>query len=373
MKKLVIVFAALMAGAFAFASCDKNDGPVEPPITSQPSDTVPKYTVTVRCADGWGTVSVGASSSATTEVREGAAVTITATPADGCEFVCWTYTVDGESLRADAPTFEYPEVRSDMSFTAVFSRTDYEMVFEDDFEQADAVPDPAKWTLCDRGSSAWCKHMSESYDQAYVRDGRLVLVAEKVDGEYRAGGVRMLNDLGFMYGRVEVAARFAVMAQGSWPAIWMMPSRPMWSGWPQCGEIDIMEHLNRESNVWNVIHSHYVDNLGHRSDPVYSATPSVKTSDVNVYAIDWTEDAIKFSVNGKTTLSYPNLHLADNATVKQWPFDAPFYLILNNALGGAGTWPGNIIDSQLPSLFEIEYVKVMNPIVQYSETMGEDS
>ncbi len=54
-------------------------------------------------------------------------------------------------------------------------------------------------------------------------------------------------------------------------------------------------------------------------------------------------------VNGITTLVYPNLHLTDENVKKQWPFDTSFYLILNYALGGAGTWPGVITDSELPA------------------------
>mgnify|MGYP003102371843 FL=1 len=67
-------------------------------------------------------------------------------------------------------------------------------------------------------------------------------------------------------------------------------------------------------------------------------------------------------MNGATTLVYPNLHLADESVKKQWPFDTSFYLILNYALGGAGTWPGTITDSELPAKMEIDWVKVSQPV-----------
>jgi len=65
-----------------------------------------------------------------------------------------------------------------------------------------------------------------------------------------------------------------------------------------------------------------------------------------------------FSVNGVTTLTYPNLNLEDESTKKQWPFCSPYYLILNQAVGGSGTWPGPITDSQLPAIMEVDWVRV---------------
>ena len=102
------------------------------------------------------------------------------------------------------------------------------IVFQDDFNQADSIPDRNKWSLCKKGSPAWSKYLSESYDQAYVHDGKLVLVAEKVNGVYKTGGVQSLGKAEFQYGKIEICARFTKTAKG---------------GWPACGEIDIMEQL----------------------------------------------------------------------------------------------------------------------------------
>lgn len=235
-------------------------------------------------------------------------------------------------------------------------QSDSLLIFEDNFEQTEAIPDTTKWELCAKGSSAWNTYMSCSYDQAYVADGMLVLKAEKVNGVYKAGGVRMRNNKAFKYGRLEVSARFTKTAQGSWPAIWMMPSAPVWSGWPQCGEIDIMEHLNNESSYWSVIHTYYTDTY---NSPC-NTNDYCKLDTFNTYAIEWTAKSIKFFFNDKPTLEYTNKgFLGDTEEqYKQWPFDTTFYLILNNALGGAGTWPGAISDSQLPAIFEVDWVKV---------------
>lgn len=121
------------------------------------------------------------------------------------------------------------------------------IVFQDDFNQVDSIPDRNKWSLCKKGSPAWSKYLSESYDQAYVHDGKLVLVAEKVNGVYKTGGVQSLGKAEFQYGKIEICARFTKTAKGGWPAIWMMPAKPVYSGWPACGEIDIREQLNHEA------------------------------------------------------------------------------------------------------------------------------
>ena len=103
------------------------------------------------------------------------------------------------------------------------------IVFQDDFNQADSIPDRNKWSLCKKGSPAWSKYLSESYDQAYVHDGKLVLVAEKVNGVYKTGGVQSLGKAEFQYGKIEICARFTKTAKGGWPAIWMMPAKPVYN------------------------------------------------------------------------------------------------------------------------------------------------
>lgn len=230
------------------------------------------------------------------------------------------------------------------------------LIFEDDFEQENTIPDTTKWSLCPKNNAAWGKHLSESYEQVFVENGNLILLAEKVDGKYQAGGIRTLGKFDFQYGRVEVKAKFTKTAKGGWPAIWMMPS-PKYVGWPDCGEIDIMEQLNNDTIVYHTIHSHYKNTLN-----LYIPLPSIisfyKKNEYNVYAVEWTPESITFFVNGMQRLTYPNWHLKDETSKRQWPFNAPFYLILNYALGGENTWPGLIRDEELPAKMEIDWVKV---------------
>ena len=239
------------------------------------------------------------------------------------------------------------------------SRSAGTIIFWDDFEQTDSIPDTSKWSLCPPQTSAWNRYMSNSYDQAYVSDGKLVLLGEKVNGTYKTGGVQSAGKFDFQYGKVEVNARFTETAQGGWAAIWMMPksSTPIYNGWPACGEIDIMEQLNHDGYVYQTIHSHYKNTLGY-NNPTPTITAPINVGAFNTYGVEWTEESLVFSVNGVTTLTYPNLNLEDEDTKKQWPFCSPYYLILNQAVGGSGTWPGPITDAQLPAKMEVDWVRV---------------
>ena len=262
------------------------------------------------------------------------------------------------------PPQEYvEEPENDPSITHDFDITDPNLLFYDDFNQKSWIPRKSRWELCPQGSPAWAFYLSESYNQSYVDTdhGELVLSCEKSGSSYATGGVQMKADKAFKYGKVEVKARFALSAKGGWPAIWMMPSEPIWSGWPQCGEIDIMERLNHDTHVHHVIHTHYTDtfNPGDPNAPNTTTTEIGTEDGWNIYGIEWTPDKIDFYVNGTKTFTYPRLRQYDDmAGAKQWPFDTKFYLILNHA-GGKG-WPGegSLVDSELPAEMRVDWVKV---------------
>jgi hypothetical protein len=230
------------------------------------------------------------------------------------------------------------------------------VIFQDEFNQTSSIPDQSKWVLCPKlPGVAWGNYLSESYDQAYVKDGLLVVKGEKVNGVYKAGGIQTAGKVSFTYGKVEVRARFKT-AQGGWPAIWLMPAN-MNDGWPSCGEIDIMEQVSYETDAHQTVHTHYANDLG-KIDPLRSITKPFNVGQFNTYGINWTPEMVQFTINGQVTFSYPNMHLSNEAAMKQWPFNKPFYLILNFALGGQGTWPGTIADSELPANMEVDWVRV---------------
>ena len=229
------------------------------------------------------------------------------------------------------------------------------LIFQDEFEGANQIPDPDKWSLCRRGLSDWDRYLSGSNDQAYISDGNLVLKAEKSNGQYLTGGIETINKFHFKYGKVAVRARFTSLVQGGWPAIWMMPQYPKYSGgWPNGGEIDIMEHLNKETFVHQAVHSNYTKN----NNEMHENTADYVVGKYNVYELEWNSEQLTFFVNGDKVFEYDNYFFANDEEQKQWPFDAPFYLILNNSLGGEGTWPGVISDNELPAIMEVDWVRI---------------
>ena len=242
-----------------------------------------------------------------------------------------------------------------------YDETLKDIIFIDDFN-VNGIPNPNSWVLCQKSTSDWCDEMSESYDQAYVEDGKLILKAEKIGNEYRAGGIESIGKVDFTFGRVEVRARIPRHPDGAFPAIWLMPqkSAPLYSSWPNGVEIDIMENIRQEDVIYQTVHTHYTYDLNIK-DPINSTSVTCNYEDWNIYAVEWTEDKITFFVNDQKTFSYENLKLANEEEMKQWPFtkDSSFYIILNMGLGGnADSWAGPIDDTDLPAIMEIDWVKV---------------
>lgn len=236
----------------------------------------------------------------------------------------------------------------------------WELIFEDNFSYnySDKGFDSNKWSFCPRRSPEWCRYLVESNKTAFVNDGKLILRAIKNDNvmpkdtaRYLTGGVLSRNKFSFKYGKIEVNAKLS-KGQGSWPAIWLMPEDQS-KGWPECGEIDIMEHLNHDNYIYQTVHSKYITTLGIKHNPKHSATYHIDVTKFNVYGIEWSEDKIDFTINGKITFTYPKIETDKEG---QWPFNKPFYIILNQA--GGGNWGGLISPEQLPFQMEVDWVKV---------------
>ena len=230
----------------------------------------------------------------------------------------------------------------------------WKLVFEDEFNRAGSF-DSSKWSFCQRGNPAWAKYLTASSDYVSLDGSNLVLRMDdkQVPGDavpYHSGGIKTQGKFSFRYGKVEVRARFN-RGKGSWPAIWMMPENDTYGGWPNSGEIDIMEHVNNEVVMHQTIHNAAVTNASGGSTA--SKSTAYNSDDYNVYGMIWTKDKIEFYVNNTLNYTYPK---AENATNKDWPFDQPFYLILNQS-GGAG-WPGPISNADLPFSMSVDWVRV---------------
>ncbi|MEM7437927.1 MAG: family 16 glycosylhydrolase [Myxococcota bacterium] len=252
---------------------------------------------------------------------------------------------------------------------------DWKLVWSDEFD-GEAL-DEEKW-----GVRQWPAKKVNNEDQAYtpreknlrIEEGRLVIEAhlEDYDGaKYTSGRIYSHGKSSFLYGRFEVRAKLP-RGKGSWPAIWMLPADPFkyattckegddWQGsatcdaWPNSGEIDIMEHVGYQmGHVHGTVHNeaYYWRKWEQRKGRFLQ-------SDVDeafhVYALEWTPNRIDVFVDDALYFTYIN----ENTGWRSWPFDQPFTLILNIAVGGDwGRAGGGIDDSIFPQQMLIDYVRV---------------
>ncbi len=160
------------------------------------------------------------------------------------------------------------------------------------------------------------------------------------------------------FGRIDVRAKLP-RGLGTWPAIWMMGSVFPKTKWPDCGEIDIMEHLG-----WDSLRIHSNVHFGNSAEKEASHKGIISSNDLSstfhVYSIEWNSEEIVFYFDNKAYNTFKisdadRVIIQNGALVKNNPFKSEFYLILNFALGG---WGGKIDDSILPQDFRIDYVRV---------------
>lgn len=353
MKKINTTICAIIC-AITFLSCDKAE--------AQDENTYPMNALAVKSGGAWYHASIdqnnlvasigaiqypGSITDVTYTLAEGATISPDPKSKD------WKWNEEQEfvvSLNGSETIYK-------LVFTNLKSPEEQGLIFADEFD-VDGIPDQTKWSLCPLGDPDWCNQMSESYDQAYVKDGNLILVAEKKDGKYLAGGIKTQDKFSFSNGRVECRAKITRYPDGAFPAIWMMPQKSLYQGWPDCGEIDIMEHVRQEPHIHQTIHTHYRNDLGYQEGT--TALTPCKYWDYVVYAVDWTPDKLTFYVDGKETFSYSNMNLPDESEKMQWPFGkgSAYYLILNMGLGDEGTWAGSIDDANLPAVMEIDWIRV---------------
>ena len=225
------------------------------------------------------------------------------------------------------------------------------LVWEDDFN-TDGAPDSTKWTYdLGTGSNGWGNGESQSYtddaENVIVEGGSLKITAKKDGNDYTSARIKTQGRYNFTYGRVEVRAKLP-SEQGTWPAIWMLGSNFPTVGWPQAGEIDIMEQTGSNKNtILGTCHWYESSTSSPASyGESYSITNS--SSEFHLYTMEWTESAIKIFVDD---IKY--YELSNNA---DFPFDADFFLILNVAMGG--TLGGSIDSAFTQDTMEIDYVKV---------------
>lgn len=233
---------------------------------------------------------------------------------------------------------------------------DWKIIWQDEFDGAEL--DTNKWTRISPNNADWGRHMttdSRCYD---VKDGKLFLKGiNNTDTlsdsrSFLTGGVYTKDKFAFQYGKIEICAKLE-SAKGAWPAMWMLSQKNKYGGWPNSGEIDIMEHLNYDDIIYQTTHSYYTIKLKQKDNPPNYGTSKIDTDKYNVFGLEWHPDKLVFSLNGEETFTYPKVAGVD---ASQWPYDEPFYVLIDQQLGGS--WVGSINSEDLPVNMIVDYVKV---------------
>jgi beta-glucosidase len=246
-------------------------------------------------------------------------------------------------------------------------------VWSDEFNgAAGTAPDPAKWDF-DLGGGGWGNGELEVYTNSIANafqdgNGNLVIrVLKDAQGNYTSarlqtgapGASTKTTDGNWQYGRIEARIKLP-FGKGVWPAFWMLGENISTVSWPTCGEVDIMENFGTLNNNATV-------NNGTAHGPGYSGASGLGApytlpfgetvyDDYHVYALEWSPDSMVWYVDGA---SYHTVTPASLPAGTKWVFNAPFFLLLNLAIGGPTTFLGTPDSSvTFPQDLLVDYVRV---------------
>lgn len=251
--------------------------------------------------------------------------------------------------------------------------TDYQLVWEDNFDYS-GEPDPKNWQF----ETGFIRNREEqlytdSSKNARVENGNLILETHKESlsnpgfiskeednwrknrdsAKYSSASITTKGLAEWKYGKFEIKAKLPE-GRGLWPAIWMLGENRDSVGWPECGEIDIMEHVGFErDSVFGTIHTEAYNHMKgtQKGKKIFIENPY---SEYHIYAMEWTPEKIDFLLDGEIYNHIENEH----KTVDEWPFDQKFYLKINIAVGGGLGGKKGINDSIFPQKMLVDYVKV---------------
>ncbi|WP_391091685.1 family 16 glycosylhydrolase [Vibrio sp. NH-UV-68] len=295
------------------------------------------------------------------------------------------------------------------------NQSKWQLVWHDEFEGRDIDAD--KWTHevnCWGGGNAEQQCYVDDSANSFVSNGKLVIRLlkgettgpDQVEGSdgygqttttlpYSSARLRTMNKADWKYGRFEVRAKLP-QGQGTWPAIWMLPTDWVYGGWAASGEIDIMEAVNLgtayqegdevkpENRVHGTLHygKSWPNNVYSGEAYDFSDSKSGPTAKFHTYAIEWEKGEIRWYVD--------DVHYATQTSEGWWshyqdeqgnwisgsgdaPYNQDFHLILNLAMGG--NWPTSVNDGGIDSSIEqaemqIDYVRVYQCSVDLETGQG---
>ncbi len=245
----------------------------------------------------------------------------------------------------------------------------WQLVWSDEFD-VDGLPDSSRWSydvgdgcpeVCGWGNAEEEYYMAHRLKNARVESGLLLIEAhqEAMGGKPYTSAKLVTRESGsWTYGRIAVRAKLPT-GRGTWPAIWMMPITNTYGGWPHSGEIDIMEHVGYNPRVvYGTVHTGAFNTLKGTQRGDSLEVPDAEAT-FRVYEVIWDQKGISYFIDGNAFHYFPNeSQTFEGKASEAWPFDHPFYLILNLAVGGHWGGKHGVDLSIWPQRFEIDYVRI---------------
>ena len=243
-------------------------------------------------------------------------------------------------------------------YTSALSYTGMTLVWSDEFSSK--ILNAANWTY-ETGGSGWgnneLEYYTNSQNNTFLTGGYLIIEARKETmstNNYTSARIISKDKKTFTYGRIDIRAKLP-KGQGLWPAIWMLGnniSQPGY-GWPACGEIDIMELLGQNSqNVYGTVHWGISGQGSTHIGGNYTISTGDFSSSFHVFSLQWDTTRLTFLVDD---VAYFTANKTDVSG--DYPFDKPFFFIMNVAVGG--NWPGSPNSStSFPQRMIVDYVRV---------------
>ncbi|MCU7613570.1 glycoside hydrolase family 16 protein [Chryseobacterium sp. GMJ5] len=233
------------------------------------------------------------------------------------------------------------------------------LIWSDEFN-GKGLPDATKWNY-DVGGGGYGNEEAQFYtknrlENARTENGNLIIEARKENWEnnkYTSARLLTKGKFSFQYGTVEVRAKLP-KGRGTWPAIWMMSENM--KKWPYDGELDIMEHVGyNQGYIHASVHTKKYNHVigTQKTDTLFVKDASEK---FHIYKADWTPEKIDFYIDDQKFFTYEN----KEKTYETWPFDQPYFIILNLAVGGFWGGKEGIDDTVFPQKYYIDYVRVYN-------------
>lgn len=237
----------------------------------------------------------------------------------------------------------------------------WKLVWNDEFDYT-GLPDSSKWLFDTRGNAwNWGNNEAQYYtekrkENAWVSEGvlRITALKEEMGGKQYTSARLLTKGKGdWLYGRFEIRAKLPT-GVGAWPAIWMLPTDNTYGGWPGSGEIDIMENVGYDpTTIHGTAHTKaYNHSIGTQKSNTIQCPDCFEN--FHVYALEWEANEYRVYLDEVHYFTFQN----EGTGFEAWPFDQPFHLLLNLAIGG--NWGGQqgIDDSLFPHVYEIDYVRV---------------